>query len=520
MEVYFDFVHPQIRILHRPSFLSWVQSDAFVADRGSSLLLSAMCGLAARYSDQPEVDLFDRSLSQQSESDSGPRHSGYRRRKRWERGKGFLDHANRLFQSEISRIEKSELDSGTMQKPSIRFVQAAALLGFAEAGFGVTGRAYSIISTSVRLAYDCGLNQMDQYDTAGAKHVGVDAGDARSNFVKKEEFRRVWWAISDLENFICTTKHRPRMIDWETCKTKLPCDDKDWFAGHECPSFFLPATLSDLQTSLDLTAHISVMAYRILAAHLLAKFMKLALDDDGVTLTHGALSTIEECAVVWKPKDVLPEVSFRQAEGDDEMSCDSLPLRIQIETQVSLFLPRCTVTDQNISILLLLGKIRMFKAATPSTFFHYCEDMADGRSNSESSPENSIVKTLGSQAFSAMLSASDAICSAVRDWSTHSIARSCPFIVVGLWAPACLQLLVKSFAGAGSALAEKASLSLRILTMAMEQFAEFSGIGQSLLGRSPPTHLVELPSSGFTAVARLNPLSHNVQIPFGCTNRN
>lgn len=142
------------------------------------------------------------------------------------------------------------------------------------------------------------------------------------------------------------------------------------------------------------------------------------------------------------------------------------------------------MADQNISILLLLNKIRMFKAVTPSTFFHYCQDIADEPSNPNQSPENSIERTLGSQAFSAVLCASDAICSIVRDWSTHSIARSCPFIVGALWTPACLQLLIKTFVGARSALGEKASLSLKVLTMAMEQFAEFSGLGQFLLGRS------------------------------------
>jgi hypothetical protein len=183
------------------------------------------------------------------------------------------------------------------------------------------------------------LNKIDQYDNSGTEFVNDDADDPRNNIVKKEELRRAWWAIADLENFICTTRSIPRMIDWETCKTKLPCDDKDWFEGRECPSFFLPANLSDLQTFLDLPSHISLMAYRILASHLLAKLIKLAASDDGVTQTHGSLSAIEECAISWKsriPKNVVPATSFQQTEGDEEVSSDVLPLCIQIETQVSL----------------------------------------------------------------------------------------------------------------------------------------------------------------------------------------
>ena len=105
-----------------------------------------------------------------------------------------------------------------------------------------------------------------------------------------------------------------------------------------------------------------------------------------------------------------------------------------------------------------------------------CSDQAQ-------TPNSRMARSLESEAFAEAHRASDAICSIVRDWSTHSIARSCPFIAGALWPSACIQLLVKSFAGDCSELAEKASLSLRILTMAMEQFAEFWGLGHHLLSR-------------------------------------
>ena len=333
VDIYFDFVHPQLRLLHRPSFLPWIRSGAFVSDRDSTLLLSAMFALATRYSDQPEVDLFDRSLSNNAENDDGRRVSGCRRRKRCERGKGFLRQANRLFQSSIYDMEKLELESGRLPKPSIRFVQASALLSYAETGLAPSSRAYSLISAAVRLAYDCGLDRIDSYDTR-TKNDTVDAGNLRSEIVRKEELRRAWWTISDMENFICTTKGRPRMIDWENCRTKLPCDDRDWFEGREGPSFFLPASLSDLSASWDLPSYISVMAYRILARHLVGKFMHLAVNENDPAETYGRLSIIQKCAAVWKlnaPSDVTTDPPFRQTVGEDEVLSDALPLRILIE---------------------------------------------------------------------------------------------------------------------------------------------------------------------------------------------
>ncbi len=122
-------------------------------------------------------------------------------------------------------------------------MQAATLLGFAALAAGTTNRAYSLISTAVRLAYDRGLDKVDGASRGASLLDGDDAGD-QSESIRTEELRRAWWCVADLENFISTIKSRPRLVDWEKCRTKLPCDDKDWFAGRECPSFYLPANFS------------------------------------------------------------------------------------------------------------------------------------------------------------------------------------------------------------------------------------------------------------------------------------
>ena len=119
----------------------------------------------------------------------------------------------------------------------------------------------------------------------------------------------------------------------------------------------------------------------------------------------------------------------------------------------------------------------MFKGATPAHIFNYCQDMSQRHPSGEPT-----ARSPGSQAFFQALIASDAICAMVRDWPTESIIRTCPFITCALWAPACIQLLVKSFAGCAKEIAEKASLSLRILTIAMEKFAEYWGLGRLILG--------------------------------------
>ncbi|KAK4080542.1 transcriptional regulator family: Fungal Specific TF [Trichoderma harzianum] len=424
LDVFFDYVHPQIRLLHQPSFVSRVESGSYALDEQATLILSSMFALAARYSDHPEIDLFDRMLLRRaSDSYDSQDDIRYKSRKRWERGQGFLSQAYRLLMNETSRMDRLELESGEMQRPSITVVQAAAIVTFAQMGIGLSGRTYSLLSTTVQLAHDCGLDQVDYSDETIFTSRDSDSDPCKSIWVKKEELRRTWWVIAYLENFICVTKDRPRMIDWGKCRTKLPCDDKDWFQGRHCPSDFLPASLDDLRASLTVQPQLSVLAYRIRTMHLGAKMLEEAMNHDDALESNDILKKIQD-------------------------------------------------------VFAISNKIRCFKHATPSDIFNICRDLSRQRRQG-----NGNGTTPEAKAFSRALSASETVCSILRDSSADDVPRSCPYLASVLWVPTCLQLLVKLFTRADSELAERASLSLQILTMTLERFAEFSGLGQFVLSR-------------------------------------
>jgi hypothetical protein len=332
IEIFFDLVHPQMRVLHRPSFLLWIESGNFKSDPDSILLILTISALAARFSDRPEVDLFDRMLLNGSSStQNNPDNqidSRFKCGKRCQRGKGFLTQANRLFHREALQMEKLELDIGTLQKPTIRFIQATALLSFAEIAETLSSRAYSLVSAAVRLAYDYGLDEVD----CDRMQPSFEPRDHRAECVKKEELRRVWWAISDMENFICVIKCRPRLIDWSRCKTSLPCDDADWFEGHEVPLSFLPVTVYDLRTSLDLPVHISVIGQRILVMHLFANLAYLAASGDHVDGWHESILAIEECIATWKPIMTQRVGSGKSVEPGEGTSNDALMAYLVLQT--------------------------------------------------------------------------------------------------------------------------------------------------------------------------------------------
>lgn len=465
VDLFFDFVQPQFRLLHRPSFVSWVHSESFLSCKNSTLVLTAMFALSAKYSDDPRVDVFDASLCPNSDCDKSRRGFCYKGRKRWERGTGFINRARQHINTEISMIEQIEITSGRVTKPPISLIQACALLSFAELGAGLNNRAYSLISTCVRMTYDYGLHEIDLKNSG--EPIETRAGlISKTPWIQKEELRRAWWCIWDLETFASTAKLRPPMMNSRRCKTKLPCDDKDWFEGRECSSDFLPVNLHSLRTFLDVLPNTSVLSRRILACHLGAALIDL-VDVHNVADSNESILIIEDCASVWKhtiPGELRPESQPLQILEQPNILSDILPMHINME-----------------HISVIMGKVRMFSGATPTTIFNYCQDISKERSNISRNEGNAVNSSSGAQAFFDALRASDAICAIVRDWPTDSIVRTCPFIVYALWLPACVQLLVKSFAESAWELAEKATLSLRILTMTMEQFAEHWGLGRLVL---------------------------------------
>jgi hypothetical protein len=132
-------------------------------------------------------------------------------------------------------------------------------------------------------------------------------------------------------------------------------------------------------------------------------------------------------------------------------------------------------------IRVLLVKARMFKGATTATISSYCRNFSTQNLHPSGMEDNNTAILSGLQAFSEAISASNSICTIVHNWQTNSIIHTCPWIISALWAPASILLLVKSFSDPDSDLAERASVSLSSLIVAMEQMAEYWGFCQFIL---------------------------------------
>ncbi|KAM6478598.1 fungal-specific transcription factor domain-containing protein [Trichoderma sp. SZMC 28011] len=461
VEVYFESIQPEFPLLHRPSLLEGLYSGSLLTERHSPLLLNALFSLASKFTDDPQVHSFDLSLAQCLSGAESPRTAHTRKTSRRERGRGFSRRAGELFEDTTHEYENLELDANIADKPSILLIQGAILLSYAELSRGAVHRAYSLISKCVRAAYDAGLDRIDSAENL--QSVDPILYHQTTDW-RKEELRRAWWCIWELESFVCNILCRTQITNLTNCQTKLPMDDMDWYEGIEIPSYFLPNSFEQW-SRLDIASpHISILAHRIVALHFLLAIVGLEGKESSDLST--AYSEIERCVTIWR-KSLPPEfTSLSQVQNCPDY-LDSFSKRLWIYVI-------------NEEITLFTAKTRMFEGFNDATAPDYCQSYSKWLS-SRIEQDRYSMRPSQSLKFFESIRASDNICGAIKHCPSHIIHRSSPLIVVSLWAPACIQFLVKIFATSNGELRDKASLSLQTLVSAMEQFQEYSGLCQIVL---------------------------------------
>ncbi|KAL7943907.1 fungal-specific transcription factor domain-containing protein [Trichoderma barbatum] len=455
---------PDFPLLHRPSILERLYSGSLGIEKHSSLFLNALFALAIKYTDDPRAHFFDLSLIQGMSGTESLDTTRTWKTDRRGRGRGFSRRASQLFQEVIQEFENLELDAEMVNKPPILLIQGAVLLSYAELTQGAIQRAYSLISTCVRLAYDAGLDRIDSTETEHSQSIGLVYSEAAD--WQKEELRRAWWCIWELESFVCNIKCCTRLIRQMSCETKLPMDDVDWFESTEIPSYFLPRNFEQWSAFGNASPRISLLANRIVALHFLLAIAELEGNESPEIFT--AYSQIERCVTIWR-RTMAPEFKLESQFQNPNDHVDSFGKRLWIYVF-------------NEEITMFIAKLRMFEGFNDATAPVYCQSYSEWLS-STTEQDRDATRHSQSGKFFETIRASDNICGMIKKCPSYIIHRSSPLIAVGLWAPACIQFLVKIFSASNWELREKASLSLQTLVSAMEQFAEYSALCQIVLAR-------------------------------------
>ena len=175
------------------------------------LLLNSIFALAARFSDKPYWEQLPTK-----------------------RGVPFADQARSVHDRLIRAAHA----------PSLRFLQGCILLTFHDLASKPSFQTWLGVSTCCRIAYSLSLHQID-------KKSLMHEDQTPQRWAKKEEERRAWWALYQMDNFASIIASRPFNIDANRMNVMLPAADLDWFKYSPSPSVSLSARGLGWQTVAD-----------------------------------------------------------------------------------------------------------------------------------------------------------------------------------------------------------------------------------------------------------------------------
>lgn len=201
LNLFFDKVQAWVPILHRPRFQARFEKYLLVdgdvmqgLSVDESLLFYSMFAMSARFSNHPKF------------ANTPPNKRGHE-----------FAHKAKTFYSQAR----------SLRNPSLTYLQGCIILANYFYTSGPTHQGWILIGVCVRLAYDLGLSEVDDDD--GNHQIPNDP-------VEKEEMRRAWWVVWELDTFASTVSRNPFSIDRKRMAVSLPISDEAWFAEIDVPS--------------------------------------------------------------------------------------------------------------------------------------------------------------------------------------------------------------------------------------------------------------------------------------------
>lgn len=160
-----------------------------------------------------------------------------------------------MFASRATILKDYEIKD--VREPSLDFVKGCILLAFHTLGEGQTSTGALLVSVCVRFAYDLKLDGIDDDDDDVVESVDNEVlvqertSDELEAWVSKEELRRVWWAIYELDTFASTLSIQPYGIERGEIKVLLPVSDENWFQRRPISSAHLNQCPGTIWKSLE-----------------------------------------------------------------------------------------------------------------------------------------------------------------------------------------------------------------------------------------------------------------------------
>jgi Fungal specific transcription factor domain/Fungal Zn(2)-Cys(6) binuclear cluster domain len=252
IDIYFDKVQAWLPLLHRPRFYrQFVSSEQTPTQRASCLedrlILQGIFALSARYS----TSHFFSTVSP------------------LDRGKKFADEARALYIQKRTDVDP----------PNLAYLQGCILLAFYYYASGPCPRGWLLTGACVGLAYDLDLSSIDEDEG-----LGLDTEE----WASREELRRAWWLVWELDTFGSTISNRPYMIDRRRMSVLLPCSDDAWYAETPLASAKLEWELGKAWKTLQGCPNQCERAWFLVANQLMSLINDLSHRRNGVSLEEKA----------------------------------------------------------------------------------------------------------------------------------------------------------------------------------------------------------------------------------------
>lgn len=237
VNVFFDKVQPWLPILHRPRFQARYEPKLLVdgdvmkgLSMEESLLFYSIFAMSARFSN----------------------HQTFRNVPYNKRGQRFAERARDVY-----------TQARGLKSPNLTYLQGCILLAFYFYTSGPTHQGWILIGVCIRLAYELSLFEIDDDDWSSPTPI---------DHVEKEELRRAWWLIWELDTFASTVSRHPYSIDRKRMSVNLPISDEAWFAELDVPSAQLNLQPGQSWRSLHGSPNQDERAWFLLANCLMATF--------------------------------------------------------------------------------------------------------------------------------------------------------------------------------------------------------------------------------------------------------
>jgi hypothetical protein len=235
IDIYFCKIQAWLPLLHRPRFyekyVDRPSDQKLIVDSLSveeRLLFKCIFALAARHSNSSAFAGLDRL----------------------ERSHQYAEEARVLYEEARTAVDP----------PNLCYLQGCILLAFYWYASGPCAKGWILSGVCVRLAYDLDLSRVDEEDWDGDTE----------EWICREELRRAFWLVWELDTFGSTVSRRPYSIDRRRIAVLLPASDEAWFAGTPVSSSKLEADPSKAWKSLQNCENQDERAWFLIANFLMA----------------------------------------------------------------------------------------------------------------------------------------------------------------------------------------------------------------------------------------------------------